>query len=201
MPSTFSVESRLLFDPAGTFRLLRDTDCHGRWWVLVRRPLLLLLTMSCAVSMLGESRLSIRLIADAAVSFAFVPIIQIIAFGIVYRTTPRPIRFARAVDLFSAGNGPWYIWLIAVSAVGLFQSPRDAAIWTSLEFFGAVCVGLPIAAWALWIDLQFFRTVLFHVDSRPVRDLVVMRAITWSLALTWFFGIAAWPELAGRIWL
>jgi hypothetical protein len=53
--------------------------------VALRRPLLLAFTLGCAVSLLASGRLSARLIVDGAVSFAFVPVFEVLAFAALYR--------------------------------------------------------------------------------------------------------------------
>src|SRR4029453_8364066 len=55
------------------------------------------------------------------------------------------------------------------------------------------------AIWSAIIDFHFFREIT-DADSRAaVRGVLVQRAVAWSLATLYFFGIAIWPEVAGRI--
>jgi hypothetical protein len=54
------------------------------------------------VSLQASGRLRARLIADGALSFAFVPLFEMAALAAVYRLGPRRISFARMVDLFSS---------------------------------------------------------------------------------------------------
>jgi hypothetical protein len=192
-----SAEARVLLSPAATFRELIE-DERGGSWVFVRRPLLLALALGCTVSMLTSSRLSARFIVDGAISFAFVPIFEVMALAIVYRLAPRRIPFSRAVDLLCAANGPWLLWLIALGAVCCLQSPRDAAIWTPRELGVALALSIPVIAWSAYLDLNFFREILPR-RAGAARDAVLLRAIFWPCALVYFLGYAIWPEIVGRI--
>jgi hypothetical protein len=81
----------------------------------VIKALLFLFVMGCLVCLAG--RVSARLIVDGAISFAFIPIIQIASFALVYRlsaTDKRP-SFALAADRFFAGDTPWLLWLLLVA--------------------------------------------------------------------------------------
>ena len=61
--------------------------------ILGRRPLLLAFRLGCGVSIVASGRFTLRLIVDGTVSFAFVPLCELIAFVIVHRL-PRGTRSA-----------------------------------------------------------------------------------------------------------
>jgi hypothetical protein len=65
-----SAEARVLHSPAATLRGLANYQ-RGGWWVLMRRLPLLAFVFGCTVSLLASGRLTLRLIADGAVSFYF----------------------------------------------------------------------------------------------------------------------------------
>lgn len=163
---------------------------RGDGWLLVRRPLVLALALGCAVSSLASGRLSVRLIADGAISFAFVPVIEIGTFAVVYLTAARKRSFARAVDLFFAGNTPWLLWLVWIAALGAVTAPTRGASALLLLQVTAV---LP-ASCSAYLDFHFFREVMDR--PAPARDVAVNRAIGWSCAALYFVGIAAWPYVA-----
>jgi len=194
-----SNETRVLIDPAGAFRQLMREPGDG-WWIAARRPLFLLFVIGCVVSFQTSGRLTARLIVDGAVSFAFIPLFELVSLAIVYRRRPpRPVSFARAVDLFFAANAPWLVWMLAFVALRSVQTPRQATalplpLWRTLELSL-----LAVAAWSIYIDLHFFREVLPRADGRSARDLMLQRVVGWSSALLYFFGLATWPEIAGRI--
>jgi hypothetical protein len=195
--SNNSPELRVLFDPSATFRELTKQQTGGLW-VLLRRPLRLLFVCGCVVSLWASGRLSVRLIADGVVSFAFLPVFSVAALAAVYRRSPRRVSFAQAADLFLVANAPWLLWLLAFAALRAVQSPLQAAApplalsWT-IELSLVV-----VAAWSAYVDLHFFREVLPR-PAGSARDLILQRAIGWSCSVAYFFGIAIWPEIIGRI--
>jgi hypothetical protein len=175
------------------------TPARGSAWTLLRRPLLLLFVLGCGLSLQTSGRLTLRLILDGAVSFAFVPFFEMLSFAIVYRRGPRVLPFAGAADRFLASNAPWQLWIVAVSVLRCFQTPRQAtspAIWLLWTLELSLLVP---AAWSARMDFHFFRQVLPRSAASPARDLILQRAIGWTGSLLYFFGIAAWPEIIGRI--
>jgi hypothetical protein len=195
--SNKSAEFRVLIDPAATFRELTKEQIGGLW-VLLRRPLRLLFICGCVVSLWASGRLSVRLIADGAVSFAFLPVFSLAALAAVYWQSPRRVSFARAADLFFIANAPWLVWLVAFAALRALESPTLAAA-PPLVLSSAIELSLVVvAAWSAYVDWHFFREVLPH-PSGSARDLILQRAIGWSCSVAYFVGIAIWAEIAGRI--
>jgi|RhiMetdeSRZDD1v2_1073273.scaffolds.fasta_scaffold21343_3 hypothetical protein len=193
-----SPEARALIDPSAAFRqLMREQG--GGWWVAARRPLRLLFVMGCVVSFQASGRLTARLIVDGAVSFAFIPVFELASLAIVYWRRPQPISFARASDLFFAANAPWLVWLLGFVTLRSVQTPRQATALPLPLLWTLEVSLLAIAAWTFSIDRRFFREVLPRPDGRSDRDLLLQRAIAWSCGLWYFFGLAVWPEIAGRI--
>lgn len=181
-----SVEARVLLGPVSAFRDLAQNQ-RGGGWVLVRRPLLLVFVLGCGVSLLASGRVSARLIADGAVSFAFVPLFEIGALAAVCRRGPRRIPFAHAVDLFFTGNAPWLAWLLAVAALACVLTPVQLPRWTTPPRLWLVLGPLvPVIAWSAYIDFRFFREVLQRPARRAVGDVLLQRAIAWPCALSYF---------------
>lgn len=182
--------SDLLLRPGPAFRVLaRQRGAEGS---VVRGPLRLLLFFGAAVSLMASGTLNVRLLVDGAISFAFVPAIQLAALAVVWKVGRRPTRpFASVVDLFFAGHAPWLMWLVAVAAICALVPPRELSPWVWPLVLGNA---VPIA-WSVWMDFNFFR----EVAERPVReavfDLTLHRAIAWTLTLLYFFGIALRPEI------
>jgi hypothetical protein len=189
---------RVLIHPASAFReLIAEPD--GGAWVMLRRPLLLALFAGCTVSLQASGRLSARLVADGIVSFAFVPLFEIIALAIVYARVARRVPFARATDAFFAANAPWLVWLVACAVLRSVETPMQAtALPTALLWTFALSI-VPAAAWSAYVDLQFFREVLPRPGGGAVRDLLLARAISWTGILGYFLGIAAWAQFVAWI--
>ncbi len=192
--SRVSVEARVLVRPATEYtRLPRDGNGTG---LMLRRPMALAFVLGCAASVLASGRFSVRLITDGALSYAFIPAIELAAFAVVYRTgARRHVRFARAVDLFFIGNAPWLLWLVILAAVASIVPPRQLAPWLSLLFLGFL---IP-AAWSAYIDFHFFRAVMNRPVRGAVRDLVLHRLIGWSAFAVYFVAGSLWSQVLPRI--
>ena len=150
-------------------------------------------------SLQASGRLSARLVTDGIVSFAFVPIFELASLAVVYGRRPRRIPFAQAVDLFFAANAPWLLWLLAFMVLRSLQTPLQATalppplVWTLLLSV------VPVAAWSVYIDLQFFREVLPRQVGGARRDLSLQRVISWTCILGYFVGHEVWELIAARI--
>ena len=83
-------------------------------WLLARRPLLLALVLGFAISLIVSGRFTVRLIADGALSFAFVPLAELGGLALVYYLGRRVLPFAQAVDRFFSRNTAWLWWLMAI---------------------------------------------------------------------------------------
>ena len=196
-----SAELRVLLDPAATFRELIQHQTAGLW-VMLRRPLRLLFLVGCVVSLWASGRLSVRLIGDGVVSFAFVPVFELAALAAVYCRGSRRVSFAHAADLFFGANAPWLLWLTAFAMLRCLQSSMQA-IAPPMPLAWATELSLvPVAAWSAYIDLHFFREVLPRPGGTAGSargDLILQRAIGWTCTIGYFLGIAIWPEIVGRI--
>jgi len=193
-----SLEARALTGPATTFRAAADERSAGAWRLL-RRPLLLALFLGCAVSIQASGRLSVRLIVDGIVSFAFVPVFEVLSLAVVYKRGPRRVPFAQAVDLFFIANMPWLLWLLTFSAVRSLQTPVQATAlpdWWVLTLLLSV---VPMACWSAYMDLQFFRTVMPRQEGSAARDLILQRTISWTCILGWYVGHELWEYVA--VWI
>jgi hypothetical protein len=165
--------------------------------LLLRRPLELLFLIGCAVSMWASGRLSVRLIADGMVSFAFVPAFQILSFAAIYRRLRDGVAFAPAADLFFATDWRWRSWLVAIAALRLALTPMQAGAPPELLFRAVQASVVGVIAWSAYADYRFFLDRM----SRPresVRALVLQRAVSWMCSLVYFYGIAVWPVIVDR---
>ena len=169
--------------------------------MLLRKPLLLVFSLGCGVSALVSGRFSVRLILDGAISFAFVPAIEMATFAAVLwiggrRTqAARRMPLARAVDLFFSGNTPWLLWIAVLAALGGVVPPTQVGPW----IFSALLAAIVPIAWSAYLDFHFFRDVMSRPSGGAAWDLVLFRAIAWSGATAYFFGIAIWAEIVPRV--
>ncbi len=159
---------------------------------IVGRLSFLLLVVGCTVSLGASGRLTLRLITDGAVSFAFLPFFVVAGFAVVYFSrADRPLRFAGALDLFLTGLLPWLLWLLVLGVICSIVPPRRLGPWIQpLE----ISLILP-AVWSTVLDFHFFREVMGRSTGAATRDVVLYRLIGWGGATTYFLGIAIWYEV------
>jgi hypothetical protein len=152
----------------------------------------LLVFVGCLVSVLASGRFTIRLFADGIVSFAFLPVTQLLAVTIAWRVGSRPsLPFRTVIDEFSRGFWPWLIWITLLSAVFGMLAPRASAVLVR----PAIYLTLLPMFWSLRIDFEFFRDVKVRAPRAALVDLLIQRTVSWGVALTYFFGIAVRPEI------
>jgi hypothetical protein len=154
-------------------------------FLLLRRPLLLAFVLGSGVSMLASGRFTLRLVVDGTLSFAFVPLCELLAYAIVYRLQRGSGPFAEAVDRYFAGNTPWLWWLIALMAAAVIQPVRSTDLLPVLLLTSVIPIALSVRS-----DWRFFRRG-GRTRAGAAADVVLQRAIAWTLATAYFFGIAS----------
>jgi hypothetical protein len=129
-------------------------------------------------------------------SFAFVPIFEILAFAVIWRTRISSAdRLTRqwpvVASTFLDGNRPWLVWLLCATAMFAVVPPHSVGPWIRIAAFSTI---VPIA-WSFRTDVRFFRAVLSRSSGEAIADALIFRAIAWTLGLGYFLGIAIWAEL------
>src|SRR5262249_10892191 len=97
----------------------------------------------------------------------------------------------KVVDEFCNGFWPWLTWITILSAVFGMAAPRASAVLVR----PAIYLTLVPLLWSLRIDFQFFRDVKARAPGAALLDLIVQRAISWGIGMTFFCGIAVRPEV------
>ena len=161
-------------------------------FLLLRRPLFLALLLGFGVSVLGSGRFTLRLIVDGTLSFAFVPLCELLGFAAVYglskssKQTQRFRSFASASDRFFATNVPWLWWSVGILVTAaILPASRLGSILAPL----LMTAPIPIVLSAV-LEWRFLRGELGHSRSRAATSLFVQRAIAWSAATAYFLGVA-----------
>lgn len=161
-----------------------------------------LCVISCTVALAAEGRITPWIVADAAVSSAFVPAAQWLGFLVAWHLRLRAAghsAFAPTFARFLEHNQPWLWWWCSIAVVVSVIPPRALGPWVTLMWIGAL---IPFAL-GLRDDLRWLRTERGRtlVDARW--DVVCQRAVSWGAGIAWFYGIAIWYGLEDRIhvWL
>ena len=187
----WSSGARALFQPAAAFRAMLRAERPRP--SIAGQSLLAVFVLGCTVSLAASGRLSVRLIVDGSLSFAFLPVFAVAGFAVLYHAAraPRPVTFAPALGLFATGQAPWLLWLILLATVTAMVRPRELGPWlVPLELSLAVP-----AVWSGIIDFQFFRQVLARPPRAAIRDVMLYRLLAWGASTAYFLGIAIWHDV------
>ena len=154
-------------------------------WMASRRPLLFALVLGCGVSLLASGRFTLRLVVDGTLSFAFVPLCELVAFAIVYRLQRGTRPFAQAVDRYFAGNTPWLWWLVAsMAAARCCPLVELGSLLAPLLFTSPIPIALSVR-----FDWRLFRERRAHTTAGDGGRRPAAR-VAWSLATAYFLGVA-----------
>lgn len=148
------------------------------------------------VSMVVSGKLTIRLIADAFVSFAFVPVAELAGFAWVWRASGRARPFRQAAAIFLVGNLPWLLWCLWVMVAASFISPDGLDRWSgpyrNMFQFGSIGAA---AAWSAWLDFHCFPEILSTSTGSTTGYVLVQRTVSWLVGSIYFFAFAIPPFL------
>ena len=166
---------------------------------IIRQLAFLLFVIACMVSVLVTGRFTIREILDGAISFAFVPIVEVVGFALAWRLSSRPRALSDATRIFLSGNFPWMFWCIGMMVAGWLVSPARVD-HIPAPFRGTVLYGTAAAAflWSVRIDLRYFRDVLSASSGEAMRLVVAQRTVAWGCGIIYFFSFAI-PAFLVRI--
>jgi hypothetical protein len=185
--TVWSLDARLMVRPGSTFRSIATHAASAsddrRVWTACRRPMFLTLVLASIVSLLASGTLTLRLAASASVYWASIPIVEALALAIVIGRRSNRLSMSRVLDLFFAGHGAWTLLLLAI-ATSLVFLPPDAG-WTLLLRLW-VWVMLAVIAWSAYVDACFFRSIFGSSRRTALRDLVVLRLLTWTAVVAIF---------------
>jgi len=155
----------------------------------LRRPALVILVIAVMAPFMAVQRVTLGLVATAALSWAFAVLLQsLVGLAIVASAPARRIGVLPALDLWFAGHVPYSLWILV--AFGLTATTTKAKI--GLVIFSAI---VP-AIWTAVIVIAFCRTVLGTSTSgarwRAAAHFVSIWAITSSY-IAWAAG--GWFQL------
>ena len=188
----WSPDARTAFRPATTYQdLAQDPGGAGKS-ILLRRPLFLALFLACMVSLIASQRLTLRLLVTGTINMSFIPLVEILGLRAVWQRE-RGLSFSRAVDYFFMGHGPWIGWLLAYALIWALASPDHAFFWTAPRYLWPTFV-LAIL-WSGFIDYCFYRRMFYRNRGEAAVDLLLQRAISWTLGILIFGLDPLAPEL------
>jgi hypothetical protein len=169
-------------------------------WTGLRRPLLVALVIGCAASLMDAGVLTLRLALPTAIWWTYVPLVEILALFAASPAARRAGSWPQTIDRYFMGHGPALLWVVALAGCFAFIPAVTEFSWQPRDRV-ALDLALLVIAWSAYIDFQFFRRVLKQNAWRAARDLLVQRAIAWTVGLTIFVGGAGYQTLAVRLGL
>jgi hypothetical protein len=111
----------------------------------LRRLLLALLFIACAVSLMTSGRVTLRLVAPAILYWSFLPLLQIASLAIVSRGRPAEMSFGRTVDFFLRSNWPLLLWILIFAAAWSFLPPVEVIPWWTKRWLEFITAGAALA--------------------------------------------------------
>jgi hypothetical protein len=180
---TLSEALELMARPAREYRRRVGESRDAPWRQALAVPGLLALLLGIVTSAAATGRVVASLVISQTVCWSFVPALQLMTGSILIGSAgPRPVSFARAIELLFAAHGPWSIWLVAIAALQML-TPNQNIVFAST---------VAPAAWTAWILFAYSREVL-ALPSRQAGVRVIAHQVATALL------ILTYIELASRI--
>lgn len=190
-----SVDVWVMLRPRAAYAWLAASPGDAGKWIALRRPLSVALLLGCMVSLVASQRLTLRHVAGGTLGAFFLLLAQIAVLWIVCGRR-RAMPFARLVDIFFAGYGPWILWVLAFSYLWAFL-PMEIALkyfWT-----GSIAVtGGIVMAWSFYLDYRFFRGAMSRGRFGAAWDAARVWLLSWAVCIV-IFGWSAVPAEVARI--
>ncbi|HET7217065.1 MAG TPA: hypothetical protein VFJ02_03420 [Vicinamibacterales bacterium] len=187
MNPRWSLDARVLAAPRHAFLAAAERAPHASRWTATRRPLFVALVLGCVMSLLAASVVTARLAFPTALYWAFVPLVEALAFiPLAHRWRAR-VPTSLLVDTFFAGHAPWTLFLIVMALATSMLGPSQWWFFITRVWLYAAGV---VIAWSAYIDYCFWRQYLGATRGQAIRRLVIHRAIVWFV-IFWIFAVPA----------
>ena len=149
---------------------------------------LVAVVIGTSLSVASTERIDIFLVLSTSLSWAFVPVLQLLTGSILVRGVSGK---GEALAAYFGAHAPWSLWIIAVHAVFLAVGPaRDHALWIALTGVIPAILTVRLLLALCEQELHFPR----HVARRRV---VVHQLASYLLVGLYVnFAVALWPRLA-----
>ena len=157
--------------------------------ILFGRLALVALVLGAATAAAATERLTIQLVLGGAVSWSFVPLLQLGTGLLLLRGSSG--RRLELLERYFALHWPWSLWIIVFSGAVLLLPPRFTGV--SL----VATAGAPLI-WTVWLLLEYCRADL-GFDRRTARRRVAQhQAVTYGLVVGYVaLAVALWPRIVG----
>lgn len=198
----FSSELQVAFAPAATYQRLlspagagpaafdsAQTRKAGHYVRSLRRPALVVLVIAVMAPIMAVQRVTLGLVATAALSWSFAVLLQsIVALAIIASVPAKRIGVLPALDLWFAGHVPYSLWMLLVfGATAMVTSANMRLVILSAAF---------PAIWTALIVTAFCRTVLGTSASGAVWRAAAHFVAIWVITLSYIaWAAGGWFQL------
>lgn len=159
---------------------------------VLRRQLFLLFVVACTISLAAEGRVVPVLVLDALVSFAFMPVSQVLGFRLVWRLRFRRSATPDELRAFIDGNTPWLWWWCGFAVLVAVTPPRSLGPFSIPVFLSLlVPFGIGMLRDRMWLQQSHARSL-----RDAWTDVLMLRFVTWGAACVWFYGLVVWHRYA-----
>lgn len=158
--SPLTEEFRLMFRPRATYRAGRHVAVvRAPWWLVLRRPLLMLGAIAAFVSFTSAGRLVALQMLLTMVAWGFLPLFQlgVIAAVVTLFVRNTGLPRSRMIDLYFVGHGPWYLFLLIIVGICLLAPSVYEAISGLLRVGVLPALLLLTLGWGVALTYAFFR--------------------------------------------
>lgn len=188
----------LMRRPLAGYAALRDSPDEG-WRRLLFRVLLMQLAIGTMVSFTAAGRLTVPLVLNAMIAWAFVPVFQILVVTVTYFVLRPRTGLVRALSLHLAGNGPLLLFCLVPSAVVLFPTHVYDAFSFLLD--KRILPGIMVAAfvWGGVLSAAYYRVGLGISRWRTALVTFIDVIVKWVLVLAYYLSIDnIVPQFVGK---
>lgn len=176
-----SAPARLLVHPFRAYaELARAEDAP----TVVGGASRLLLVIGAVVAVTATGRLAPVELLVAALSFTYVPLIQLVALAVALRTAAKRTPLPRAFALYLAGHGPWMLALLLVAATCLVAPSPARALTVMMP--PLICVAL---AWGILLTYACLRHGLELARARAVVATTIHVLVLTAIVVGYFVGM------------
>jgi hypothetical protein len=187
-----SSEATVALAPAAGYRRLLENNTPVPWWRALERPAVVLLIVGVVVPVMALQRVTIGVVATAALSWSFVLAIQSLTGAAVIASVPaRSIDATRALDLWFAGHLPFSLWLLVTAGW--------VAMSASMSMEVLVLSAVVPSVWTAIIVSAFCRTVLGTTRNGGRWRAAGHSMATWGVGLSYIaWAVGGWFRLLGQ---
>lgn len=179
--SVLSMPARLMVSPfRGYAELASAADGEGRPSALVG-GLRFLFVLGAFVSITATGRLAPAELVSAMLSFAYAPVVHLVAVALAARVVAPEVKSVRAFALYAEGYGPWFVCLMLVAGGSLF-APSPARVLSAVG--GWMILGT--VAWSMVLTFACFRSGLALSRRRSLAATALHYVILMGLILGYY---------------